>query len=168
MSRPYGEPKTEEERAATHEALYGSSGLPPRGSGIINYGLLNRIAAMIGSGIIRFVNLVVNANRDYPLHDYHAFTDGDEPTAYVVGTDNKASAGDQKKLFTSKSTLLFATQTVTLRFNNSNNVTQTILANTWYEFYQNIHTLIVVTIGDQGILYVYFEGTLPEECRLGA
>jgi len=168
MSRPYGEPKTEEERAATHEALYGSSGLPPRGSGITNYGVLNRIAAMIGSGLIKFVNLVVNANRDYPLHDYHKFVDTDEPIAYTVGTDNLTNGGDQKKRFTSKSTLLFATQACTVRFNNSNNVTQDILANTWYEFYQNIHTLIVVTIGSQGILYAYFEGTLPEEARLGA
>uniref|UniRef100_A0A6M3Y1N8 Uncharacterized protein n=1 Tax=viral metagenome TaxID=1070528 RepID=A0A6M3Y1N8_9ZZZZ len=31
--REYGVPKTEEEREATHQALYGSSNLPPRGTG---------------------------------------------------------------------------------------------------------------------------------------
>lgn len=130
--------------------------------------LLNYIVTRLKSGIVTFVNATINANRDYPLHDYHKFTDGDEPTAYQVGKDNMKSGGDQKKLFTSKSTLLFATAACAIRLNNANNVAQNILANTWYEFYQNIHTLIVDTIATGGILYAYFEGTLPEEARLGA
>lgn len=36
--RPYGVPKTEEERRATHEALYGTTELPPRGTGILGGG----------------------------------------------------------------------------------------------------------------------------------
>ena len=130
--------------------------------------MLNKIASMIQTGVIQFINLVGLANYDYPLHDYHAFADGAEPTAYQVGKSNMASGGDQKKLFTSKSTLLFSDVVCTVRFNNANNVLITLLANTWYEFYQNIHTLIVVAIGSDGTLYAYFEGTKPEECRLGA
>lgn len=135
---------------------------------VIKMSLLNKLASMIGTGIIQFINLLVNSNRDIPLHDYHAFADGAEPCAYTVGTDNLTNGGDQKKRFTSKSTLLFSDVACTVRFNNSNNVLITILANTWYEFYQNIHTLIVVSIASNGTLYAYFEGTLPEECRLGA
>jgi roadblock/LC7 domain-containing protein len=78
------------------------------------------------------------------------------------------NGGDQKKLFTSKSTLIFATAVCTIKFNNANNVTIDILANTWYEFYQNIHMVIIVTIGTDGTVYLYFEGALPEESRLGA
>jgi len=130
--------------------------------------LMSKIASMIQTGVIQFINLVGLANRDYPLHDYHMFEDGDEPIAYIVGTDNRNVGGDQKKLFTSKSTLLFSDVACTVRFNNANNVLQDILANTWYEFYQNIHTLIVVTIATDGTLYAYFEGTKPEECRIGA
>lgn len=35
----YGIPKTEEERLATHQAIYGSQELPPRGTGIKRRGL---------------------------------------------------------------------------------------------------------------------------------
>jgi len=135
---------------------------------VSNMSLLNKIASMIQTGVIQFINLIGLANYDYPLHDYYAFADGAEPTAYQVGKSNMASGGDQKKLFTSKSTLLFSDVVCTVRFNNANNVLITLLANTWYEFYQNIHTLIVVTIATNGTLYAYFEGTKPEECRLSA
>lgn len=130
--------------------------------------LLNKLASMIETRIIKFVNFCTLVNRDIPLHDYKAFEDGDEPTKHVVGSSNMANASDQKKLFTSKSTLLFATGECTVRFNNANNVAVTILANTWYEFYQNVHTLIVDAIASQAVLHCYFEGTLPEECRIGA
>jgi len=130
--------------------------------------MLSKIASLVNTGVIQFLNLVGLANRDYPLHDYHMFVDGEEPTHHIVGTGNMANAGDQKKLFTSKSTLLYATADCTIRLNNSNNVAIAILAGVWYEFYQNVHTLFVDVIGINGYLYAYFEGTKPEECRLGA
>lgn len=128
--------------------------------------LLSKIAGMINTGIVQFVNLVGLANRDYPLHDYKKFEDGDEPATYTVGTDNRV--GDQKKLFMSKSTLLYSDVACTIRLNNANNVTLDIIANTWYEFYSNVRSLIVVTIATGGTLYAYFEGVLPQEGRIGA
>lgn len=107
----------------------------------------------------------IMANRDYPYHDYHAFSDTDEPTHYVVGTDNKLSSGDQNKNFVSKSTLLYSDVACTVQFNNAENVVIDIIADTWYEFKSNIHTLIVVTIATDGTLYAYFEGDFPQEAR---
>jgi len=130
--------------------------------------LLNYVVTKIKDGVLSFINAVINANRDIPMHDYHMFADGDEPCSFAVGSGNMSSGGDQKKLFTSKSTVLYATENSTVRFNNNNNVAIAILANTWYEFYQNVHTLIVTAIGTQGYLYAYFEGAMPEESRIGS
>ena len=102
-------------------------------------------------------------NHDYPYHDYKLFEDTDEPVTYPVGTDNRVGRGDQHKLFVSKSTLLIATATTTVRFNSTENVTITLIANIPYTFYSNIHQLYVVAIGAQGVLYAYFEGVLPED-----
>ena len=52
-----------------------------------------------------------------------------------------------------------------VRFNNTNNVLIDLPANQWLTFESNISTLIVVTIGEDGVLYSYFEGVLPEEAR---
>lgn len=166
MSRPYGTPKTEAERQETHSALYGSRETPPRGSGYGNPSLLNKIATLIGTGLIKFVNLVFLANRDYPLHDFKKFEDTDEPCTYRVGEDNKQ--GDQKKYFVSKSTMVYADVACTLRWNSANNVVQDIVANTWYTFKCNIRSVHVVTIGANGTLRLYFEGVLPQEVRIGA
>jgi hypothetical protein len=104
-------------------------------------------------------------NHDFPYHDYKSFDDGDEPVLYQVGKSNQLGRGDQHKLFTSKSTLLIATATTTVRFNSTENVTITLIADVPYTFYSNIHTLYVVTIGTDGVLYAYFEGVHPKEAR---
>lgn len=104
-------------------------------------------------------------NYDFPYHDYVAIEDGSEPVVYQVGKSNQVGRGDQHKLFTSKSTLLIADQTTTIRFNSTENVTITLIANVPYTFYSNIHALYVVTIGTGGTLYAYFEGVLPDEAR---
>ena len=46
-NREYGVPKTEEEREATHQALYGSSELPPRGTGQQEGSFIDRAAELI-------------------------------------------------------------------------------------------------------------------------
>lgn len=105
------------------------------------------------------------SNRDYPFHDYHLFEDGAEPTSYVVGKDNQEAPGDHNKPFVSKSTLLIATATTTVRFNHGSNVLMTLIANIPYTFESNIRQLFVVDIGADGALYAYFEGVLPDEAR---
>jgi len=130
--------------------------------------MLNKIASMIQTGVIQFINLVGLTNQDYPLHDYAEFVIDTTPVAYVVGTNNRASGGDQKKLFTSKRTLIYSNSDAMVRFNNANNVGIYIMGNIWFEFYQNIHTLIVPVLAEAQTLYVWFEGTKPEECRIGA
>lgn len=102
-------------------------------------------------------------NHNFPYHDYAHFDDGAEPTVYQVGKNNNLTSGTQHKLFTSKSTLLMATATTTVRFNSSENVLITLVANQWYTFYSNIYALYIVAIGDDGELYAYFEGVLPDE-----
>lgn len=52
--RPYGVPKTEEERAATHEALYGNSELPPRGTGLGMVEVVDRVARAIDAALRRY------------------------------------------------------------------------------------------------------------------
>lgn len=128
--------------------------------------MLNYIVSKLKAGVITFINAVILANHDYPLHDYKKIEDGSEPTAYAVGTDNRN--GDQRKLFVSKSTLVYSDVACTLRWNNDRNVTQDIIANTWYTFRANIRSVHVITIATDGTLYLYFEGVLPEEVRIGA
>uniref|UniRef100_A0A6M3X525 Uncharacterized protein n=1 Tax=viral metagenome TaxID=1070528 RepID=A0A6M3X525_9ZZZZ len=102
-------------------------------------------------------------NHDLPYHDYKAFTDADNATAYTVGDDNVDAHGSQRKRFVSKSTLLIATGATTVRFNHSRNVLMTLIANVPYTFFSNVHTLIIGTIAAQATLYAYFEGVLPED-----
>lgn len=128
--------------------------------------MLDYIVNKLKAGIITFVNAVILANHDYPMHDYKEYAAASAPANYVVGTDNMN--GSQKKLFVSKSTLVHCDTAVTLRWNDSRNVLQDIVANTWYTFRANIRSVLVVTIGAGGTLRMYFEGVLPEEVRIGA
>ena len=73
--------------------------------------------------------------------------------------------GDQKKLFLSKSLLVFCTTNTYVRFNNANNVIFTILANTWYEFMSNIYAVHHAYVADAGTIHLYPEGVLPQEAR---
>lgn len=108
---------------------------------------------------------VIHSGRDFPYHDYKKFEDGDEPDTYQVGEANLNADGDQRKLFVSKSTLIYSDVACTVKFNHADNVTIDILANTWYTFWSNIHRVIVLTIATGGTLYMYFEGVLPEDAR---
>lgn len=102
-------------------------------------------------------------NHDLPYHDYSAFTDADDGAAYVVGDNNVAAHGSQRKRFVSKSTLLIATGATTIRLNHASNVLMTLIANAPYTFISNVHTLIIGTIAADSTLYAYFEGVLPED-----
>lgn len=115
--------------------------------------------------ILKFVPQTINANRDYPYHDFKAFDDGDEPCNYDVGNSNMNRQGTQYKNFISKSTLIYSDAVCTIRFNSANNVLITIPADFPIEFYCNIRKVFVVSIGSEGTLYCWFDGTLPDEGR---
>ena len=127
--------------------------------------MLNKLAALLETRLIKFLNFVVNSNNDLPYHDYHHVDETTIPLSYAVGTNQVNTRGDQKKLFVSKQTLVYCTENTTIRFNNTNNVAITILANTWYTFYCNIWQVFFTAITQDKDLYIYFEGTLPEEAR---
>jgi len=126
---------------------------------------LDVIASRIKAGLWTFSKLVFNSNNDLPYHDYYGATEQTTETSYVVGTNNKDARGTQSKLFVSKSTLIYATEDQTIRFNNRNNTPITILANTWYTFVSNIYQVFFVVPSADKKLYLYFEGVLPEEAR---
>ena len=88
--------------------------------------------------------------------------------SYVVGSQNISGVGDQKKHFISKSLLLYSDIDVNIKLNNMNNVTIVILADTWYEFKSNIHTVFVdcvVETPETSYIYLYPEGVLYDEAR---
>jgi len=116
-------------------------------------------------GIWQFWRLVGSMNREYPYHDY-AFIESSAPQVfYVVGSNQQAAHGSQHKLFASKSTLIWSDEDTWVRFNNSNNVTIDIWANTWYEFKSNIEAVYYLLPSQGKKLCLYFEGVLPEEAR---
>jgi len=127
--------------------------------------VLNYIVEKLKSGIITFINAVTLANRDYPYEDRAEISFTDVVSHYVVGTNNLNAHGSQRKLFVSKSTLLYATQDCYVRFNHSVNVQNRILKDTWYTFESNISEIFVVRVTTSGTLYAYFEGVLPQEQR---
>jgi hypothetical protein len=127
--------------------------------------VVQRILAKIESGLITFINMVTLANRDYPYHDYIAFTPQSTKFAYVVGQNQTVGHGDQRKLFVSKSTLIYSTEDQTIHLNNMNNVAIVILASTWYEFKSNIYQVFVTTPAASQYIKFYFEGVLPQEAR---
>lgn len=127
--------------------------------------LSNRIVSIINAGIIRFLNIVTLANRDYPYHDFVTYEDGEEPIAYRVGTNNQAVQGDQSKLFVSKSTMILSDVECTVRFNHTANTPITIRASVQYEFMSNIVMVYVSAIATGGYIDLGFEGVLPDESR---
>ena len=112
-----------------------------------------------------FTGETSNSNRDMPCHDYHLVNAQSTDTAYVVGDNQIAAHGDQRKRFVSKSTLIYATADCTIKFNNSKNVAVAILAATWYEFKSNIYQVFYAIPEDENYLKLYFEGCLPQESR---
>lgn len=166
MSRPYGQPKTEAERLASHEAQYGNSSLPTRGTGLKAIPLKGAsLWDKINQNIWLPIKAIFAANRDYPYHDYKEIADTEEPQNYRVGTNQVNLHGDQTKYFVSKSTLIISDVECTIRFNHTGNVPITILADTCYEFKSNITSVYVSAIATDGTIYMYFEGVLPQEQR---
>jgi len=175
MSRPYGTPKTEEERRQTHQGIYGSGELPPRGTGIKNnpnvggrdLSFTQRLMANLQSGFLRFLSVIINANRDLNMHDYETATLTATYKPYSVGENNKDLHGDQSKLFVSKSTLIYSTVDADVKFNDMNSIEIDILAGNFYEFKSNIRKVFYKYSAEQGIIYIYCDGVLPEEARSG-
>ncbi len=126
---------------------------------------VNNIIKCIENGIHKFVSVIINANRDFPYHDYYHADETATVRSYVVGHNQVIGHGDQRKLFVSKSTLIYCTENTTIQFNSTNNVVVTILASTWYEFKSNISSIYHAAITQDKDLYVYFEGVLPNEAR---
>ena len=129
---------------------------------------LEYLVSRIKAGLWTFSKLVFNANRDLPFHDYYLFALGNDVgwLSYAVGHDNLTTQGDQRKLFVSKSTLVYSPVDVDIKFNNMNNVTIAILANTWYEFKSNIFQVFVYDVReDESYVKFYFEGVMVDEAR---
>lgn len=88
--------------------------------------------------------------------------------SYAVGSENISDRGDQKKLFVSKSTLIYSNVDVEIKLNNMNNVTIIILAATWYEFKSNIFQIFVNCEAEEAetsYIYIYTEGVMYDEAR---
>ena len=126
---------------------------------------LKRVSDAVRAGLITFVNIVTLANRDYPYHDFHHVDEESTSSGYVVGSNNIAAHGSQRKLFVSKSTLIMATENSTIVFNHDSNVVITLLADTWYEFKSNIYHVFCACASQEFDIYLYFEGVLPQEQR---
>lgn len=125
----------------------------------------SKLIKKLGEDVWNIIKAVFTANRDFPYHDFTSIADGEEPKNYVVGTNNRNANGDQQKTFVSKSTLIISDVECTVRFNDTGNVAQTILADTCYEFKSNIKNVYVSAIATDGTIYMYFEGVLPQETR---
>ena len=123
------------------------------------------VVARLKRGIITFIGMVTLAHRDWPYHDYETETTTSAYISYRVGKNNKQASGDQHKFFTSKSTLIYCTTNSYVIFNHDNNVVQTILASTWYEFMGNIFFIQYAYVTSAGTIYIYTEGVLPQEAR---
>ena len=128
-------------------------------------GKLSEIQALIERGINQFVAICINANRDLPFHDYHVVETPTSTGMYVVGSNNIDGVGDQKKYFVSKSTLFYSDGDMDIHLNSHNNILITLLADTWYEFKSNIHS--VFWDGGRNATYfkMYFEGVMYHEAR---
>lgn len=133
-----------------------------------NMSMLNYLVTKLKTGIITFVNAVILANREYPMDDYETATTTAVYVGYTVGENNIHANGTQHKHFVSKSTLIFCTTNTYVKFNSSNNVIHTLLANTWFEFMHNIREIHYAYVASAGTIYIHCEGVLPQEARIGA
>lgn len=127
--------------------------------------ILGEIKNLIEHGINQFIAICTNANRDLPFHDYKFVERTADTGMYVVGSDNINGLGDQKKVFVSKSSLFFSTADLVIHLNSHNNVAITILANTYYEFKSNIHSVFWDATQGAGIFKMWFEGVMYHEAR---
>lgn len=127
--------------------------------------LLNYVVTKLKSGIITFINAVILANRDYPYHDFHTNTMKATDLPYRVGEHNRAGDTTQSKLFTSKSTLIYATTQAIIKLNSAENVEQTLLATHYYEFLSNVQSVFYRYASQEGTIYIWTEGVLGNESR---
>lgn len=126
---------------------------------------LNNVLELIAAGYSKFISLIVRSNRELNYHDHHHADETSTANAYVVGTNNVNAHGNQSKRFVSKSTLIYSTFATTVRFNDVRNQANAILANTYYEFKSNIWQVFFSIPEQEGDIYFWFEGVLPEEAR---
>ena len=133
-----------------------------------NMSMLNYLVTKLKTGIITFINAVILANRSYNMDDYEAALPINTYGRYVVGENNISGQGTQHKLFVSKSTLIFCTNNMYVRFNSSANVAHALLANTWYEFKHDIREIYHRDPLATGTMHIHCEGVLPKESRIGA
>jgi hypothetical protein len=89
----------------------------------------------------------------------------EELHSYTVGHNQIEGTGDQKKLFVSKSTLIYSTEDTFVVFNSRNNAKHTVLANTYYEFKSNIFVVFHPPATSGNGIYFWFEGVMYNEAR---
>lgn len=111
------------------------------------------------------IRAVFTANRDYPYHDYETATLTSTYKPYAVGDNNKDKHGSQSKLFVSKDTLIYSTVEADVKFNDAENVEIDILANTYYTFRCNISRIFYKYSSEEGTIYIWCDGVLPQEVR---
>ena len=126
---------------------------------------LRQIENKLARGVLHFLKITLNANRDLPYDDFKTDTTTATYQYYRVGSENRKVSGTQHKLFTSKSTAIMCTKAAYVKFNSSEAVIHTLVANTWYEFKKNIYEIYYAYVEEAGTIYIHCEGTLPEEAR---
>lgn len=126
---------------------------------------LDEILKLAEKGINQFIAICTNTNRDLPFHDYYDSDYYDDTGSYDVGHNQIMKTGDQKKLFVSKSTLVYSTADCFIYFNSMNNAPVFILANTYFEFESNIFVVLWDKELRTGYLYLWFEGVMFNEAR---
>lgn len=140
---------------------------------------IQRIIEALDARLWKFIRIVHSANHDYPYHDFVTINNelGEESLngMYAVGTSNVDLHGDQSKRFVSKHANLWCMNfATTVRFNDSRNVAIYLPAKlinstdavVWCEkeFHTNI-AAVYYTVAAGDVLFMYFEGVLPEEAR---
>lgn len=127
--------------------------------------ILQKIYEKLSKGVIAFVNLVSLSHRDWPYNDFETAATATTYKRYPVGMNNANSHGDQTKLFVSKLSSIMVTTNSYVRFNHAGSQAHTLLANTWYNFQFNVHSVYYAAVQSAGTIYMHFGGTLPEEAR---
>lgn len=126
---------------------------------------VQRLLEKLNAGLHAFVSVLINANRDFPYHDYETATTTATKVAYEVGENNRGLNAEQNKLFVSKSTLMYCTTNTYVNLNSPQNVDVLLIANNFYTFKSNIKSVFYRYVASEGIIYIWAEGVLPQEAR---
>lgn len=129
--------------------------------------ILDYLFQITKAGMKKFLGIITLANRSYNMDDYHTDTTTAIYQIYGVGDNNKHDEGTQHKAFVSKSTLIYCTQDVYIKFNHTENVIHTLLATTYKEFDHDITSVHYAYVTEAGTIYIECEGVLPIEGRMG-